>query len=170
MKTAHDGELAYRSLDALLPGRDAGVDRCARSLLEGEAVCPPPSQAARARSTEAEDAFPADVGRRRVTALAFAGELIADHTLLQAWGDAFDGRDDVTLLIHTPVADTDRLVEAVTRAGLDREDGPDLLAAEVDADAMALVDAVFSRSAPSGALVTAPHFDAESVGELTVIA
>jgi hypothetical protein len=170
MKTVHDGELAYRSLDALLPGRDAGVDRCARILLEGEAICPPPTEAERARSTEDEDAFLADFGRRRLTALAFAAELIADDTLLQAWGDAFDGRDDVTLLIHTPVADTDRLVEAVTRAGLDREDGPDLLAAEVDADAMALVDAVFSPSAPSGALATAPHFDAESVRELAVAA
>jgi hypothetical protein len=170
MTTALDSELAYSSLDALRPGRDAGVDRCARILLEGEAVCPPPTEAERARSTEDEDAFLAGFGRRRLTALAFADELIADGTLLQAWADAFDGRDDVTLLIHTPVADTDRLVAAVTRAGLDREDGPDLLAEEVDADAMAFVDAVFSRAAVSGALAGAPRFDAESVGELAVMA
>jgi hypothetical protein len=170
MMTPHDGELAYRSLDALLPGQDAGVDRCARILLEGEAICPPPTDAARARNTEAEDAFLADFGRRRLTALAFAEELIADGTLLQAWGDAFDGRDDVTLLIHTPVAATEHLVEAVTRAGLDREDGPDLLAEEVASDAMALVDAVFSRTAPSGTLADAPRFDAETVAELAVMA
>jgi hypothetical protein len=165
MPDPHTGVLAYSSLEELLPGRDAGLDRCARILLEGEAVCPPPSDAQRARSTGAEDALLAGFGARRLTALAFAEEIIADATLLQAWATAFDGRDDATLVIHTLAEHAEQLVAVVTRAGLDREDGPDLLAIEADAATVASIDAVFSRL-DIGADFAAPRYDDASVAQL----
>jgi hypothetical protein len=164
MTTPRDSELAYHSLDALRPGRDAGLDRCVRILLEGEPVQLPPTEADRARSTEAEDAFLDGFGKRRTIALAFADELIADIALLEAWANAFDGRDDVTLLIHTSDADTGRLVDAVTAADLDREDGPDLVAMEADPATMASVDAIFSRLERSD--LSGPRYDDGSLHEL----
>jgi hypothetical protein len=164
MTTPRDSELAYHSLDALQPGRDAGLDRCVRILLEGEPVYLPPTAADRARATDAEDVFLDGFGKRRTVALAFADELIADIALLEAWANTFDGRDDVTLLIHTPETETARLVDAVTAADLDREDGPDLVALEADATTMASVDAIFSRVARSD--VPAPRYDDASLAEL----
>jgi hypothetical protein len=166
MTTPRDGELAYDSLDALLPGRDAGADRCARIVLDGEPVCPPPGPQERARETAAEDALLPAVAKPRVTVLAFADELIADIGLLEAWAEAFDGREDVTLLIHTRASETPQLVEAVTRAGLDREDGPDLVAGEIDAGTIATVAAVLSRVGRDGAPAAAPRYDAQSLREL----
>jgi hypothetical protein len=164
MTTPRDSELAYHSLDALQPGRDAGLDRCVRILLEGEPVYLPPTDADRARATDAEDVFLDGFGKRRTVALAFADELIADIALLEAWANTFDGRDDVTLLIHTPETETARLVDAVTAADLDREDGPDLVALEADATTMASVDAIFSRVARTD--VSAPRYDDASLAEL----
>ncbi|HUO69165.1 MAG TPA: hypothetical protein VMU39_00185 [Solirubrobacteraceae bacterium] len=166
MPDPQNGELAYTSLDELLPGRDDGVDRCARVILDGERVCPPPTAADRARTTEAEDAFLAGFGERRVTVLAFADELIADPPLLEAWAATFEGHDRVTLLIHTSPDETPRLVQAVTRAGLDRADGPDLIAGEIDAAAMASVSAVFSRMERNGSLVAARRYEPGSLREL----
>jgi hypothetical protein len=170
MPNRETGNLAYSSVDALVPGRDAGVDRCARIVLDGERVCPPPTSADLARSTEAEDAFLKPVAKPRLTVLAYAEELIADGGLLEAWGETFDADAEVTLLIHTPAEVTPHLVEAVTRAGLDREDGPDLVAGELDEDTMASVTAVFSSSVPAGALAAAPRYDAASVADLAKVA
>jgi hypothetical protein len=164
------GRLTYNSTDALLPGRDAGLDRCVRVLLEGERVCPPPGPAEQARSTEAEDAFLNAAGKPRLTVLAYAEELIADGGLLEAWGHTFGADDGVTLLIHTPPEVTPHLVQAVTRAGLDREDGPDLVAGELDEDTMASVAAVFSRSETGGVPAGAPRYDAASLAELAKVA
>ncbi|MDX6688316.1 MAG: hypothetical protein QOF86_4444 [Baekduia sp.] len=169
MPNPHEGVLAYSRLEELAPGRDAGLDRCARIVLDGEPVCLPPTAEQRGRTTDAEDALLAGFGRRRLTALAFAEELIADTTLLEAWARAFDGRDDVTLVIDTPVAQTERLVAAVTRLGLDREDGPDLVALEAGADVLASVDAVFSRGGPPPALAGAPCYDDASLGRLVAV-
>ena len=166
MTTARDSELAYHSLDELQPGRDAGLDRCVRVLLEGEPVCVPPTGAERARTTEAEDRFLADFGKPRTVALAFADELIEDIALLEAWANAFDGRSDVTLLIHTSSEETARLVDAVTAADLDREDGPDLVATQADAATMASVDAIFSRVVRSDLEASAPRYDDGSLHEL----
>ena len=166
MRTPRDSELAYHSLEELEPGRDAGLDRCARILLEGEPVCAPPAAAEHTRSTEVEDLFLADFGKRRTVALAFAEELIADIALLEAWANAFDGRDDVTLLIHTSEAETERLVDAVTAADLDREDGPDLVAMQADAATLASVDAIFSRVVRDGLGASAPRYDDGSLHEL----
>jgi hypothetical protein len=166
MTTPRDSELAYHSLDALQPGRDAGLDRCARIVLEGESVYLPPTPEDRARTTEAEDVFLDGFGKRRTVALAFADELIADIALLEAWSNAFDGRDDITLLIHTPEAETGPLVDAVTAADLDREDGPDLVALEADASTMASVDAIFSRIARDELGAGAPRYDDATLFEL----
>jgi hypothetical protein len=166
MTTPRDSELAYHSLGALAPGRDAGLDRCVRILLEGEPVCAPPTDAERARSTDAEDAFLGGFGKPRTVALAFADELIEDIALLEAWANAFDGRNDVTLLIHTREAETGRLVDAVTAANLDREDGPDLVATEADTATMASVDAIFSRIARADLEAAAPRYDDGSLHEL----
>jgi hypothetical protein len=165
MTTPRDSELAYDTIDALQPGRDAGLDRCVRIVLEGEPVYLPPTDADRARTTEAEDAFLDGFGRRRTVALAFAEELIDDIALLEAWAKAFDDRDDVTLLIHTPDGHIERLVEAVTAADLDREDGPDLVALAADAVTMASVDAVFARALPDGVVVAAPRYDDVSLAD-----
>jgi hypothetical protein len=165
MPSPRQSELAYTSLEALLPGRDATLDRCARILLHGEAPVPPPTDAERARSTAAEDAHLATLGPRRLTALAFAEEIIADASLLQAWARAFDGRDDATLVIHTLAEHAEALVEAVTSAGLNTEDGPDLLAIEVDAATVASIDAVFSRLDVAGDFA-APVYDDASVERL----
>lgn len=170
MPDAHTGEATYSSMEALLPGCEPGLDRSCRIVLEGEPVCPAPTQAELARSTEAEDAFLNATGKPRLTVLAYAEELIADGGLLEAWGETFGAVDDVTLLIHTPADVTPQLVEAVTRAGLDREDGPELVAGELDDDTMASVTAVFSSSVPVGALAAAPRYDAASLAELAKVA
>ena len=166
MTTPRDSELAYHSLEALEPGRDAALDRCARILLAGEPTCAPPTAAERTRSTEVEDEFLADFGKRRRVALAFAEELIADIALLEAWANAFDGRDDITLLIHTAEAETERLIDAVTAADLDRADGPDLVAMQADAATLASVDAIFSRVVRDGLGASAPRYDDGSLHEL----
>jgi hypothetical protein len=170
MPDAHTGEPVYNSPDALMPGREPGLDRCCRIVLDGEAVCPPPTEAEVARSAEAEDGYLKAFARPPLTVLAYAEELIADAGLLAAWGETFDAGDDVTLLIHTPADVTPHLVEAVTRAGLDREDGPKLIAGELDDDTMAVAGAVFSSSAPSGALDSVPRYDATSLAELVRVA
>ncbi len=166
MPNPHEGTLRYNSLEAVAPGRDAGVDRCVEVVLDGAPVCPPPTAAQRARTTAAEDEFLNGLDRARVTVLAFADELIADASLLRAWADAFDGRADVTLLIQTDADQAPGLIDAVGRAGLDREDGPDLVAGEIDADAMASVAAVLSGVAARAALAAAPRYDADSLHEL----
>jgi hypothetical protein len=166
MPTPHTGELAYTSPDELVPGRDAALDRCARIVLDGEPVCPPPGDAERARTTIGEDALLEGFGVRRLTTLAFAEELIADATLLTAWADAFDGRDDATLVIHTLAEHAEALVRVVTEAGLNREDGPDLLAVEADARLVASVDAVLSRHPLAGAELSAPRYDDTSIATL----
>jgi hypothetical protein len=163
MPNPHEGTLRYSSLEAVQPGRDAGVDRCVQVVLDGAPVCAAPTEAQRARSTAAEDELLNGTARSHVTVLAFADELIADAALLRAWADAFDGRDDVTLLIQTHADQAPGLVDAVGRAGLDGDDGPDLVAGDIDAEAMASVAAVLSGMAARRALATAPCYDADSL-------
>ena len=65
-------------------------------------------------------------GARTRAVLAFADELVADPSLLAAWSAAFDGSDDVTLVIYAPdwsrSARATSLGPAVARAGLDSDD------------------------------------------------
>jgi hypothetical protein len=165
MTDQQTGVLTYRTLGELVPGSEPGLDRCTRIVLGGEAVCPAPTAAERARGTEAEDALLEGFGARRITALAFAEELIADASLLQAWAAAFDGRDDATLLIHTLADHAEALVEVVTAAGLAGDDGPDLVALEADPETMAGVDAILSRLAEADALVP-PRYDERTLAAL----
>jgi hypothetical protein len=165
MPNPHQGVVGWTTPDELRPGREAGLDRCVRILLDGEATCPAPSDAERAaRTTDAEDALLATFGR--VTALAFAEEIIADATLLRAWARAFDGRADATLVIHTLAEHAEALVAAVTALGLEGEDGPDLLAIEADAALAGSVDAIFSRLDLGDDAFSAPRYDDTTVGRL----
>jgi len=54
MPDPHTGQLAYNSLECLLPGKDSSVDRVARIILEGEPICPHPLPEHRSRSEEVE--------------------------------------------------------------------------------------------------------------------
>ena len=142
----------------LEPGRDAGLDRCARILLEGEPLRAAGRRRAHARarrsSTRSSRTSASAHGRA-----AFAEELIADIALLEAWANAFDGRDDVTLLIHTSEAETRTARRRRDRGDLDREDGPDLVAMQADAATLASVDAIFSRVVRDELDASAPRYD-----------
>jgi hypothetical protein len=154
MPTPHEGRVAWSSLQDLVPGRDAGVDRCA-DILFGAPPCPPPSAADRARDTAAEDAFLAPP-TRRFTALAYAHELIEDRTLLSAWASAFTADDDATLVIHTPAEATEALIAAVGEADLEEGAAPDLLAVGDGARELEGVDVLFSRKHHE---IPLPRFD-----------
>ena len=71
-------------------------------------------------------------GARSRAVLAFADELVADPSLLGAWCEAFDGSDDITLVIYAPDWSAERAGETlgavVAQAGLDGDDAADLLA------------------------------------------
>lgn len=166
MPTPHLGRLRYSSLDELRPGRDSALDRCARIVLGGEPICPAPTDAHRARDTNAEDLFLQARERARHTVLAFADELIADGALLRAWAEAFGGRDDVTLAIETTALQTAALIAAVASAGLDGDDGPELVAGCFVNDRVTPLHAVFSRLTPTDALAALPRYDVDSLSEL----
>jgi hypothetical protein len=161
MPELHTGELAYSSLEALLPGRDAGLDRACAILLEGEPVVAPPSEAERVRADDDERAF---FGEGRLAVLAFADELVAHPELLAAWGAVFTGADPATLVIQAPVELNERLLVAVGAAGLDGEEAADLVAVAAPPEH---VDAVFSRTR---AYDGAPRFDDTSVVDLRALA
>lgn len=69
---------------------------------------------------------------KSVVALAFADEVLADPSLLEAFGRAIDARDDVTLLVFAPDADPGELEAALApiavTAGLTTETGADVVA------------------------------------------
>jgi hypothetical protein len=158
------GQPTWHDPAELAPGADPGLDRCVRILLGGEPVCPPPGPETSARDRLAEDTW-LGVAPSGFTALAFAEELIADVSLLRAWARAFPAPDGITLMIDTPPAATDRLIEAVSGLGLE-ETGPDLVAIELS-DARTGFDAVFSRTARP---VDAPRFDDTSLDDLRSLA
>jgi hypothetical protein len=54
MPSSSQGVVQWQRHEQLQPGVDAGLDRCARILLEGEPVCPPPGPAELARDARAE--------------------------------------------------------------------------------------------------------------------
>jgi Glycosyl transferase family 2 len=84
-------------------------------------------------------------GVRPVAILALADEILASPALLQAWGDEFDGADDVTLVIAVPCLALDPTAAALTElaaaAGLDGDDAADLLLHPCD-DLTELADTV----------------------------
>ena len=153
------GVLQWAHLDQLQPGRDAGLDRAVRVLIDGEDVLPAPSAEVRARSDADETRFFA----RRLSVLAFADELVDDPALLSAWGTALSGADPVTLVIQADGPAMERLVEAVTAAGLTGDDAADLLAFDPAASSPPPVDAAFSRRPLDGPLAVLPRYDDTSV-------
>jgi hypothetical protein len=141
-------ERNWKSLDELKPGRDAVLDRCTAMVLDNGPVYPAPTAADLARSDEAERRFLAP----RQAVLAYAEELIEDVSLLELWGDAVTVDDPVTLLVHTPPSATEALIAAVQRAGLERDDAPDMIAVSDDDPGLAAVTAVLSRHDEPGLL------------------
>jgi len=57
MPTPHTGQLAYDSLEALLPGREPNLDRICHIILKGKPVCPPPTPLDLQRTEEHELAW-----------------------------------------------------------------------------------------------------------------
>jgi hypothetical protein len=153
------GEVLWSRVEQLAPGADAGLDRCLRVLLDGEAVCPPPGPAALERSQQAEVAHAA---APRLLALASARELVDDPSLLAAWGATFDAGDPVTLVIETPAEAMDALVRAVAEAGLEDDDTADLLAIDPAKQPLPATEFVYSRRPGSAA----PCLDDESIRAL----
>jgi hypothetical protein len=108
-------------------------------------------------------------GVRSFATLAHADELLADPELLRAYGQAFSGDDDATLVIYAP--DTDpatiegRLVELVGSVGMGEDGAADLLAltytgrAPDEAALAAGVDAVLSANPPRAPFAELPHYD-----------
>jgi hypothetical protein len=159
MPDVNEGLVEWLAPEQLAPGFDRGLDRCVGIVLGERTLCEAPTTLDRMRTTAAEDAFLRQ-GVKGLAALAYAHELVADGALLAAWGRTFSAADDVTLVIQTPPETTDELIAALGRAGLDREDAPDLVAVDGVAPA---IDAVFSRMAGTGPL---PRFDDASIDAL----
>jgi hypothetical protein len=139
---------AWGSPDELAPGRDAALDRCTAVVLGEQPVWLPPGDAERARDPEPERRALEPLSGAAV--LAYAEELIADVRLLETWRDSFSAGDQVTLVIQTPPYATERLIAAVSQAGLDGDDAADMVAVGDDADELGAVVAVLSRNEDPG--------------------
>jgi glycosyltransferase involved in cell wall biosynthesis len=116
-------------------------------------------------------------GARSFVALALADELLADSALLSAWGAAFDGDDDATLVIYGAGPDEavqERLEELVVGLGLADDDAADLALVfgpvEVDPAIAASVDVVLSHAEPARALHAPPRFGADDLAEVRALA
>lgn len=119
-------------------------------------------------------------GARAFVVLAFAEELVASPDLLRAYGAAFGGKDDATLVVGLPPDDPGpalaRLEAAVEAAGLGGEEAADLLALPLPADASgapalaASVDAALSHRRLLGALGRPPRFGAAGIAQLRTLA
>jgi hypothetical protein len=140
--------------------RAATLGRLAGILRRDRALAGDPAGVERATALERAAARAGLEDARRVAILAFADELVADPSLLRAYGEAVSGADDATLVIVT--ADPDALVAAVAAAGLDGDGSADLLAVEA---ASTGVDAVFSRREHRGL----PRYDETSLDGLRAL-
>ena len=115
-------------------------------------------------------------GARTRAVLAFADEVVSDPSLLAAWSDAFDGSDDITLVIYAPDWSPERagdsLGPAVARAGLDSEDAADLLAlatpatVALEASLARGASAVLTAHSPRPPFAALARVDAQSVSLL----
>jgi glycosyltransferase involved in cell wall biosynthesis len=114
-------------------------------------------------------AFPEELGARSFATVALADELVSEPDLLAAYCAAFSGDDDATLVVLAP---------GWSDADLARKLGP--LVAGVDADLLAVaadgsrlagtVDALLSRTAPTGALAMLPRVDERGLAALRAAA
>jgi GT2 family glycosyltransferase len=106
---------------------------------------------------------------RSVAGLAFADELLERPALLAAYGRAFRGADDVTLLIRA-AGSVEPLAALVARLGLDGADGPDLLVVGPEAGAeehlAASASFLLSARTHTGPLATLPRVDEATVAGL----
>lgn len=94
-------------------------------------------------------------GARRFAVVASAGDVIRDASLLAGFASSFGAGDDATLVLHARGDEVEALERAIAAAGLDGEDGPDMLAI-VDrlelAELEARADAVLRPGADVAAL------------------
>jgi len=163
MPDGHSGTLAYDSFDALLPGRDEGLDRTLEVILRDEPVCLPPGAAERTRSAGEELAAHRSLREPAFAAAAFADEVIADPTILAAWGATFGPDDGATLLVETPGDLLGELVAAVEAAGLAADGTAEIVVVDTLPEGVA---AAVSRR-PPGPL---PTFAPERATELRTLA
>lgn len=108
------------------------------------------------------------------TVLAFADEVIADPSLLEAWGASFG--TGATLAVYAPGWDGNALLAALeppyTAAGLDRDGAPEIVALPVAESADQAVElaggisAVLSRRDAGGVFGFVPWFAPESASEI----
>jgi hypothetical protein len=115
-----------------------------------------------------------------LTVLAFADEVIADPSLLAAWGSSFGAGDGATLAVYAPGWDGGALLAALERpytaAGLDREGAAEVVALPVAASADQAVElagnvsAVLSRGDAGGVFGFVPWFAPESASEILAAA
>jgi hypothetical protein len=149
----------------------------ARGVLAGD----PAALAVEARACVIPDlgplAQPTPPGVRGTAVLAFADELVEFPELLARYADAFDGRDDVTLVIAVPDDPglLPRLEQVAAAAGLDTEQSADLLAVPCRApwEIAGLgtgMSAVYTERQPLRELRRLTRFDSESLGELRELA
>jgi glycosyltransferase involved in cell wall biosynthesis len=112
-------------------------------------------------------------GESRFLVLAFADELVADPSLLEVYGRLFSGRDAATLLVYAPdstPAEAERALRPlVVRAGLEGEEGADILACAVPGGeeterALARQAAcLYSQRLPAPAFASLPRVGKENV-------
>jgi hypothetical protein len=124
----NEGGLLYRSLGSLTPDQQASLDGIWQILIDGAPPCPPPTTDEQTRSDDAESkALARRFGESRAV-LSYADELIADRTLLEAWGPAVRQHPGVRLLIETADDQIAALVELVTNAGMLEDSTVELVA------------------------------------------
>lgn len=138
-----------------------------------------PAPAATARPRGDRVAAGLEAARSFVT-VCFAADVLADPSMLGAYGSAFSARDDATLVIYAPHVDEAEAPLAIQRAiaagGLTGDDAPDMLAllypgTAPDEDALGgAADAVLARQPPFGGFAGTPHVHAADVAELARMA
>jgi hypothetical protein len=154
-----EAQTLARSAEAVpVPVERAGALGRIAGLLRAERIQAGDAEGAWSAASLARAAARAGLEQaKNVAVLAFSDELVADPALLEAYGAAISGRDDMTLVIVT--SDPEPLVELVAAAGLDGEDTADLIAVSVPPPGVA---ALLSRREHGGL----PRYDETSVAEL----
>jgi hypothetical protein len=116
---------------------------------------------------------------RSFATVALADEIVLRPQLLEAYAGAFGDGDDATLVIYAAGSDEQSLVKQIEpvllKAGLDRDDGPDMLAYPAppglgDSVLAACAGAVLSIRPPAGPLAGLPWFDDASIDALSQLA
>jgi Glycosyl transferase family 2 len=154
---ASEAQSLVRTAEPVPVQRAAALGRMA-AVLRAERIQAGDVEGARSAASLEQAAARAGLERARgVAVLAFSDELVADPALLEAYGQAIAGADDMTLVIVT--SDPEPLVEAVAAAGLDGEDAADLIAVSAPPPG---VTALLSRREHGGL----PRYDETSVAAL----